>query len=103
MGIKNYTTLVEAIRSLKSLGFSDEYKFKDGELINLRSKRNYKPKDLCIVEHHRFEGMTNPGDMSILFAIEDSSGQRGVVVSSYGPYADAKLINFFDQVKIKSV
>ena len=46
------------------------------------------PEDFEIVNFYRFEGMTDPGDETILYAIEEKGGRRGTLVNAYGPYAD---------------
>jgi hypothetical protein len=39
-------------------------------------------------EFYRFEGMTNPDDSSILFAISSSDGLKGTLGDAYGVYAE---------------
>jgi hypothetical protein len=56
---------------------------------------------MCIVEYFRFEGESNPSDMSILFSVECDDGNRGTIVSSYGIYADTNLEEFMSKVKTK--
>ena len=68
---------------------------------SLKSKKFYRPADMEIVEYHRFEGISNPSDMSIVFAIETNDGNKGIVVSTYGMYAEMKMVEFMDKVKIK--
>jgi hypothetical protein len=49
-----------------------------------------EPDDFEIVEHHRFEGETNPSDSSIIYAIESKDGaMKGVLVGAYGMYSEA--------------
>ena len=71
---------------------------------NLRKTRCTASKsadEMTIVEYHRFEGESNPSDMSIVFAIESNDGRRGTLTSSYGAYADHKMLNFISKVRIK--
>lgn len=68
---------------------------------NLNTGDMYSPGDMTIVEYHRFEGMSNPSDMSIVFAVEAEDGRKGTIVSTYGAYANMKLVEFMDKVKIK--
>ena len=103
MKLNRYTTVVHAVEALKKRGFTGEF-ILDAEnhrMRNLKSGKNYRPEDMKIVEYHRFEGASNPSDMSIVFAIESDDGNKGIVVSSYGMYADMKLVEFMDKVKIK--
>jgi hypothetical protein len=97
-----YPNMLQALSKLRRRGFQDEFKLEGHQLKNLRNGQSYQPHQLLIVEHHRFEGMSNPSDMSILFALETEDGRKGTIVSSYGPYADLKLVDFLDKVKIKS-
>ncbi|WP_221394164.1 hypothetical protein [Dyadobacter sp. NIV53] len=85
-------TLVETLEALKERGFTYDFNLtahalevhkEDG--INM----SLAPEDFNIVEVFRFEGMTNPSDMSILYAIESTNGLKGTLLSSYGVYADA--------------
>lgn len=52
--------------------------------------RTFKSDDLTIVEHHRFEGMSDPDDSSVVYALEASNGLKGVLVDAYGAYANWK-------------
>ena len=42
-----------------------------------------------IDEFYRFEGMSNPSDNSIVYAISSTGGVKGVLVDGYGVYADS--------------
>lgn len=101
MNFQNYRNLSQALKKLGRLGFSGDFKFKNHRLIHEGTKRAYHSDELLIVEHHRFEGMSNPSDMSILFVLEAEDGTKGTIVSGYGIHANMKLIEFLDQVKIK--
>ena len=41
-----------------------------------------------IREFHRFEGISDPDDMAIVYAIESKSGVRGTFADAFGVYAD---------------
>ena len=53
-------------------------------------------------EYHRFEGMSNPSDSSVVFAIISKDGKRGVMISSYGAYSDIGLMNALEKIRIIS-
>jgi hypothetical protein len=40
-----------------------------------------------VVRYYRFEGMTDPADNTVLYVIETSSGEKGLLVDAYGVYA----------------
>lgn len=94
----DYDSLVEAQAGLRDRGYTEEYLWKDGEMMSADRSKTYEPKDFTIVENYRFEGMTNPGDMSIVMVVESNDGRKGYVVSGYGTYADPKLDEFMDIV-----
>ena len=46
------------------------------------------PEDFMIDEFYRFEGMSNPSDNSIVYAISSKAGIKGVLIDAYGVYAE---------------
>lgn len=100
MKLTTYRTLVEALKKLEAAGFTEIFKFTHGKLMCLNTHNTYRHDELQIVEIHRFEGASNPSDMSVVFALQCSDGQKGTVISSYGAVADVKLLEFMDKVKI---
>ena len=55
---------------------------------------------MTIVEYHRFEGMTNPSDTSIVFAVETNDCVRGTLIMNYGANSDLEVFDFMDKVRI---
>lgn len=94
----DYDSLVEAQQGLREQGYTEEFLWKDDKMMAADRSKTYEPSDFKMVENYRFEGMTNPGDMSIVMVVEASDGKKGYVVSGYGTYADAKLDEFMDEV-----
>jgi len=80
-------TLSEVMNHLKEDGFTEEFEIKDGNIVT-KSGEKFKPEDLTIIKVHRFEGDSNPDDMSVLYVIESSSGKKGIYVDAFGLYAD---------------
>jgi len=101
MKFQNYRSLSQALEKLKELGYSGDFRFKNHRLIHNSTEKTYTSDELLIIEHHRFEGITNPSDMSILFVLEAEDGTKGTIVSGYGIYANMELIEFLNKVKIK--
>jgi len=85
-------TVIERLEELKGRGFTYDFNLTAHALEFHKEdgiKLNLSPDDFDIVEVYRFEGMTNPSDTSILYAIESCDGLKGTLLSSYGVYADA--------------
>ena len=88
---KTYSSMTEAVRSLKARGFEADFEYVEGAFHIAGSERALKESELSIVEHHRFEGISDPDDMSVIYAMEASDGTRGTIVDAFGVYANPKL------------
>jgi hypothetical protein len=53
----------------------------------LGSGKTFGAEDLVIREVYRFEGVSDPDDMAVVYAIESRDGTRGVLVDAFGVYA----------------
>ncbi len=99
---ENYETLSEAMNGLKEKGFTYEFDFKDSHLYNHDNSEEFSADQLKVVEIHRFEGMSNPDDSTILYAISCDDGSKGLLVDAYGMYADPEKTAFMSEVEIIS-
>lgn len=86
------------INQYQQKGYVSDYQIKNDNLIDLKSKNEYAPNAVFIVAEHRFEGMSNPSDMSILYVIETNNGSKGTVLVPYGPANITSLAEFFAKV-----
>ncbi len=64
--------------------------------------KTLRPEDVVIREYHRFEGVSDPDDMSIVYAIEAEGGMRGTLVDAYGAYSDPAVSAFLSSVPMRS-
>ncbi len=95
------SSLEACMNKLEGLGYTDQYKVEKGKLlINLTNKKKYKPKDVKAANFYRFEGVSDPDDTSILYAIETSDGRKGTLVDAYGMYSDDDTGEFLNQIEI---
>ena len=86
------------INRYEKMGYTDAYRFADGCLKGLTSKVDYDAKDVTIVKEHRYEGMSNPSDMSILYVLETSDGRKGTLLAAFSPTADGSVHVFMNSV-----
>lgn len=84
-----YDTLTEALDDLRKQGFTLDFNLKTDHLKCAQTAIELHPADFDIVHVYRFEGMTDPDDSTVLYAIESKTGQRGTLVDAYGPYSAA--------------
>jgi hypothetical protein len=96
-----YTSESEAILDLRRRGYSADFEPHDGALVATGGDRRFRPEELTIVEHHRFEGASDPEDMSVVYAIESDDGVRGIVVDAFGAYADPALAVLLEKMRMK--
>ncbi|GAB2573532.1 phosphoribosylpyrophosphate synthetase [Spirosoma areae] len=86
--MQSYDTLTEALTALRQQGFTQDYNLKPDCLHCQPDNIELKPADFDIVDVYRFEGMTDPGDSAVLYAIEAKNGNKGVLVDAYGAYSE---------------
>jgi hypothetical protein len=96
--MRQYSTMLEALQGLKERGFTENLELKGNLLQAVGSGLTFNAQELTIVEHHRFEGASDPDDMAVVYGIESKDGARGVLVDAYGVYADPQLSEFLKDV-----
>jgi hypothetical protein len=98
--LKNFRTpLSEKMEMLKSEGYDKNFVFRDGSLFIQDTDKNFSYSDLTMIREFRFEGESNPDDMSILYGIEMENGTKGLISNAYGTYADGDLEAFLKQAE----
>lgn len=96
-----YRTLDRVIEELKKRGFVERFDARGGQLRALGSGRTFDPGDFTIREYQRFEGVSDPDDASIVYAIETRGGTKGLLVDAFGPYANPEVGRLLETVEIR--
>src|SRR5215831_796479 len=86
--VKGEETLERVVDELSRRGYTEHFKAVEGGLQALGTGQRFEPKDLVIRGYYRFEGISDPDDMAIAYAIESRSGVRGILIDAFGVYAD---------------
>ena len=95
------TDLEKCVKRLEEKGYTNQFRVEKKMLQSLTDKKKkYKSKDVKAVNFYRFEGVSNPDDMSILYAIETTDGEKGTLVDAYGVYSDDDTGAFMQEVDI---
>ncbi|MDX6183905.1 hypothetical protein SGQ44_17360 [Flavobacterium sp. Fl-77] len=89
---------VNYIEKYQNEGYTTNFLFDKGCLVDSETKYAYQPDEIFIVAHHRYEGMSDPDDMSILYAINTKDQKRGTHLIGYGPMADLEEAEFFKDI-----
>lgn len=92
---------------LEKHGYTEQFKVEKDKLLSLTTNKKYKASDVKAANFYRFEGISDPDDMSILYAIETTDGSKGTLNDAYGMYSDDDTGAFMKQVetekKLKSI
>jgi len=101
MSVNVYSSMAEALNALREEGYTRNLEPSDDAIEDVGSGLRLTPEDLVIVEHHRFEGASNPDDMSVVYAVEGPQGVRGVIVDAYGTYADPSVAELLRRIPMR--
>lgn len=83
--IDRMTTLSQVMERLRERGIHREFRMNEScEMKYEDSDKNYQPHELTILKTYRFEGDSNPDDSAVLYVLEDNSGNKGIIIDSYG-------------------
>lgn len=96
-------TLSQILNKLTVKGYDNEFRWtKDGFCAK---DRCFQPEDLTIVKTYRFEGISDPSDMSILYLIKSGDGFIGYSLDAYGVYSnhddEEGYDNFIRKIAVK--
>jgi hypothetical protein len=87
--MEDYQTVVEALNGLKQRGFTLDFNLANDTLHSSSENIYLQPADFSITEIHRFEGMSDPADNTIIYGIESPKyNVKGVFLNAYGVYSD---------------
>lgn len=81
-------TLAGALDDLARRGFTERFGVVGDGLRAIEGGKAFRTDELMIREYHRFEGISDPDDMSIVYAIESRDGTRGTLVDAFGVYSN---------------
>jgi hypothetical protein len=94
-------SLAGAMDELVKRGFTEHFTLSGEALRGANSGRTFRPGELVILDYRRFEGISDPDDMSIVYAIAAEGGIRGTLVDAFGVYADPRVGAFLEEVAIR--
>jgi len=87
--MESYETITEAIADLKEKGYTTDFNLNQSSIECSQTNSLLQPDEFIVDTVYRFEGMTDPADEMILYAISSTSKKmRGLLVNGYGIYSD---------------
>ncbi len=99
--MKNYDTLSEATNDLSERGYKHDFKLESEAITCAFMDLTLSPNDFKIDEYYRFEGVSNPDDNSVVYAISSKDGIKGVIIDAYGAYAESLSFDMLQKLKMR--
>jgi hypothetical protein len=99
MAKHNLKPMNEVMADLAEKGFTHNFRIEGNHLINNESRQSFSADEVSLVDHYRFEGESDPGDASILYALETTTGEKGTLINTYGAGADLETNEFLEQIE----
>jgi quercetin dioxygenase-like cupin family protein len=97
------TTLSQVLNHLKETGYTEDFNLDNNCLICSGNSLKIHPEDFVVDKHYRFEGMSDPADEAVVYAISSTSNNiKGTVVNGYGIYSDPETDNMIRIIEAKS-
>lgn len=94
-----YATVLEAIKQLRSAGFTVDFNIEQNALS--ANSTHYHQDDFEITEVYRYEGDSSPDEEATVYGIESSDGTKGILVTSYGMYIDEVSEDLLRKLSLK--
>ncbi|HBR11485.1 hypothetical protein SAMN05660493_00022 [Epilithonimonas bovis DSM 19482] len=82
---KPMLTLSQVMEKLRERGITDEIRMNDNKKFVISgTEKSYNAEDLKIIRVYRFEGASDPDDNAALYLVEDTYGNKAMIIDSYG-------------------
>lgn len=94
--LKDMTACVE---KLTQEGYTNNFRATEDGLVCNETNETFQPEQVKISNFFRFEGMSDPDDNAILYAIETSSGLKGTLADGYGAFSNTDVNEFIKNVE----
>jgi hypothetical protein len=91
-------TITEVMARLREKHYIHDFEVSHNRLICKETGECFDAHEITVDKTFRFEGDSNPDDMSVLFAITAKSGTKGILIDAYGTYASADVSEFLKKV-----
>jgi hypothetical protein len=92
-------SLSSCSNKMREMGYKEDFQIDKKGLSTFGGSKAYKPEEVKIVNFYRFEGVSDPGDNTIMYVIETADGLKGTLVDGYGAYASDDVSKFIVQVE----
>lgn len=97
------TTLSEITNKLMTEGYELDFNVTENTTDGPGKYLNEHPDEFVIDKHYRFEGMSDPEDEAMVYAIsQKNGGMKGVLINGYGASSNEDTNDLVKQLEDKS-
>ncbi|HEV9036859.1 MAG TPA: hypothetical protein VGQ51_09565 [Puia sp.] len=96
-----YDTVAEAVKGLKQRGYNIDFNIVADKLHCAGPSLALRPDDFRITEFYRFEGESDPADEAVVYAIESTGGEKGLLVTGFGITAEGFGEEMIEKLRLK--
>lgn len=97
--VTSMNTITDCVNKVVKDGYIDSFKVTRQGLHSTARDRYFNPEQVRVINFFRFEGESDPADNSIMYVIETDDGLKGTLIDAYGPYSDAAVTKFMNDVE----
>ncbi|HWB91113.1 MAG TPA: hypothetical protein VG605_04655 [Puia sp.] len=95
------TTSSQVLGRMRQLKMDNEFRWTPEGFLGANGQ-TYQPDEMVILRAMRFEGVSNPSDMEVLYILRTKDGLVGYSLDAYGAYSshenEAGYDNFIRQI-----
>ncbi len=100
----SYGTLSTCVNDLQKRGYDTDLEINERGLYSRVRETPLDPEKFTIDEFYRFEGTSDPADMSIVYAISSEElGIKGIVVNAFGTYASGVVDRMVSRLDVHAM
>lgn len=100
--MQDFQTLSEAMNALRKDGYTEDFNLQATCLVCKGGALQVSPEDFAIDSFYRFEGMSDPADSMILYAISsEKHGLKGLLVNGFGVYSDDTTDALIEKLNVR--
>ena len=90
---------IEIIHWLRKRNYTHNFEVSaNHKLVSDDIEGEFSPGEVKIEYTYRFEGDSNPEDMSIVYALKTGNGLKGILIDAYGVYSNELVDEFITQI-----
>lgn len=86
------------IKEFEAKGYTSNYQMQNGHFTDLENDLTLSSDEIIIDAEFRYEGSSNPSDLSILYILSVPGKSKGTLLLPYGPQGDGELSWFMKEV-----